>query len=121
MTFQKANNKKTGDEGENIAVVYLSENGYKILERNIRSKFGEIDILARYHNTIVIVEVKTVKGTLFGPAQDLVRYNKQKKLLLLGTWIQSKYIGCSIRIDVIAVDLSENYPKIEHFKNAIFG
>lgn len=52
---------KTGKEGENIACVYLEEKGYAILDRNYRTKFGEIDIVAKSPEGILLfVEVKTI-------------------------------------------------------------
>lgn len=120
MTFDKTKNKDTGDIGEEEAAKYLLELGYKVLERNLRLFCGEIDILAQDKKTVVVVEVKTVRGSGFGLAQDLVRYKKQRKLKLLGRVIEQKYPTKSIRIDVIGVDFSCGLPpKIEHIKNAV--
>ena len=81
--MDKKSNKKTGDLGEEIAAEYLESKGYKILERNYILFLGEIDILAELKKNLIIVEVKTVRGSGFGLAQDLVRFKKQKKLLNL--------------------------------------
>ncbi len=82
MTYNKTQNKNTGNAGEEIAADYLQKQGYKVLERNLSLSFGEIDILASQGKTIVIVEVKTVRGSGFGLAQELVRFKKQEKLKL---------------------------------------
>lgn len=120
MTFDKTKNKDTGDIGEEEAAKYLLELGYKVLERNLRLFCGEIDILAQDKKTVVVVEVKTVRGSGFGLAQELVRYKKQRKLKLLGRVIEQKYPTKSIRIDVIGVDFSCGLPaEIEHIKNAV--
>ena len=109
-------NKFTGNRGEDIAAGFLEKNGYKILERNLTFTFGEIDILAEAPTkTIVIVEVKTVSGSGWGSAHDLVRYKKQKKLKLLALAVEKEYPGCDIRIDVIGIDGD----KIEHIENAV--
>lgn len=113
--------KETGDIGEKIAAEYLESIGYKILERNLKLICGEVDILAQDRRTLVIVEVKTVRGSGFGLAQELVRFRKQKKLLQLGRAIEQKFPDRNIRIDVIGVDFSESEPKIEHIKNAVEG
>ena len=111
-------NKLTGNRGEDQAVEYLEEKGYKILERNITYPFGEIDILAETPSkSIVIVEVKTVSGSGWGSAHDLVRHKKQEKLKLLALAIEKEYSGCNIRIDVIGIDGN----KIEHIENAVEG
>lgn len=119
MAFDKTKNKSTGNLGEDLAANYLVKQGYKVLERNLSLSFGEIDILAQQGKNIVIVEVKTVRGSGFGLAQELVRFKKQKKLLLLGKCIVQQYPNSPIRIDVIGVDFSSGDPKIEHIENAV--
>jgi putative endonuclease len=117
--MNKTQNKNTGDEGEQIATDFIEKLGYKVLERNLRLFCGEIDILAEDKGTIVIIEVKTVKGSGFGSAQELVRYKKQKKLKLLGCAIEQQYPNHSIRIDVIGVHLYEDPPRVEHLISAV--
>jgi putative endonuclease len=120
MTYNKTKNKSTGNEGEEIAADYLLKRGYKVIERNLRLSFGEIDILAEKDKKIIIVEVKTVRGSGFGLAQDLVRFKKQQKLKLLGRAMEQKYPKATIRIDVIGVDYSDREnPVIEHIENAV--
>ena len=117
--MNKTRNKSTGNEGEEAAAGFLVKLKYKILGRNINLKFGEIDILAEDKKTIVIVEVKTVRGEGFGLAQELVRYKKQEKLRLLAPALSQQYPDRTIRIDVIGVDYSSGEPKIEHIINAV--
>lgn len=60
-------NRKLGNAGEDLACRYLQKEGYKILERNKHySRFCEIDIIAKYKNTHIFVEVKTRKSDAFG-------------------------------------------------------
>jgi len=120
MAFNKKLNKSTGNLGEDLATDYLKKLGYRVIERNLRLSFGEIDILAQDKKTIVVVEVKTVRGSGFGLAQELVRFKKQKKLKLLGRYIEGQYPKSPIRIDVVAVDLSATIPRIEHIENAVY-
>ena len=120
--MDKTKNKAVGSEGEGLAVEYLRSKRYKILKRNYQLFCGEIDILAEERRTIVIVEVKTVRGSGFGPAQELVRRQKQDKLRILARVIEQEYPTRPIRIDVIGIDLSDpDKPKIEHLENAIWG
>lgn len=121
MTFNKSKNKSTGNEGEDIAAQYLEDKGYKIIDRNVVLPYGEIDILARQKNSIIIVEVKTVRGAGFGTAQDLVRFKKQNKLRLLARGIVQQYPSKTVRIDVVGVDLTESPPVIEHIESAVEG
>ena len=61
------NNRDFGNIGEDLACDYLRKNGYQILERNKHfSKLCEIDIIAKFKNKIVFVEVKTRKTNAFG-------------------------------------------------------
>ncbi len=103
-----------------MAAEYLLKNKFKIIERNLNLKVGEIDILAEDRGAIVIVEVKTVRGSGFGLAQDLVRFKKQNKLKLLAKAVEQKYPNKTLRIDVIGIDYSTFPPIIEHIKNAVY-
>ncbi len=119
--LDKTKNKQTGNLGEDTAADFLLTKGYKILARNLFFAFGEIDILAEKDRSIVIVEVKTVRGSGYGLAQDLVRFAKQNKLRLLARAVEQQYPGKTIRIDVVAIDLSGSAPKIEHIESAVEG
>jgi len=120
--MDKKRNKSTGDIGEQMAAEYLEKSGYKILARNLKLFCGEIDILAQDRSSIVIVEVKTVRGIGWGSAAELVRRKKQQKLRLLASAIAREYPGQNLRIDVVSVDFSDfgDY-KISHLKNAVEG
>ncbi len=119
--MNKTYNKMTGSEGEIIAAKYLQSIGYKILGRNIELGIGEIDILALDKKVVVLVEVKTVKGTGYGPAKDLVRRAKQEKLRNLARVLEQKYPKRTIRIDAIGVHLMFDPPEIEHIVSAVEG
>lgn len=118
--MNKTKNRNTGNLGEDIAAKYLENKGYKILERNYELFLGEIDILAKDRKTIVIAEVKTVRGAGFGLAQELVRYKKQNKLRNLARALEQEHPKSTVRIDVIGVDLSDpSNPEVEHIENAV--
>ena len=78
------NNRQFGNFGEEIAVKYLQDNGYKILARNVHySRFCELDIIAQYKKTIVFVEVKTRKNNDFGTPMEAItktKYDNIKKV-----------------------------------------
>ncbi|GAB6183354.1 YraN family protein [Thermodesulfovibrio hydrogeniphilus] len=104
-----------GREGEKLAAEYLNKKGYKILETNFRTKFGEIDIVAKNKDFIVIVEVKTRLSDKFGEPELAVDYRKQQKLKKLALYYL-KHIGKEypVRFDVIAIKGSE----IHHIEDA---
>ncbi|MCX6809654.1 MAG: YraN family protein [Candidatus Berkelbacteria bacterium] len=119
MDFTK---KISGQFGEDEAAKFLKRSGYKIIERNLRIKFGEIDILARpknKKNVIVVVEVKTKSTREFGEGFEMVNYFKQKKLLNLAKILQTEYPDKTIRIDIISVDTSQEPAEIKHFESAV--
>lgn len=109
-------NKIIGQQGEDIAVHHLEAKGYKILERNLRLKIGEIDILAEQNNILIIVEVKSGRTGKFDMAIFRIGPQKQAKLRNLALALEQIYPNKNIRIDAINVDLSGN---ITHIENAI--
>ena len=80
MTFPK---KELGARGEELAVRYLKNRGYRILERNYRIKLGEIDIIARDRNTLVFVEVKARSSNRFGHPKSAITPQKQRKISMV--------------------------------------
>jgi len=111
--------KQLGASGEDLAENYLKKKNFKILDRNLNFKFGEIDILAQDSEDIVIVEVKTKSGDEFGAPQEEVDYFKKKKLWNLARAVSQKYPDKNIRIDVVAIEIGGNKPNIEHIENAV--
>lgn len=70
----------TGKRGEELAEKYLSKLGYEILERNYRSRFGELDLVARHQNVIIFVEVKTRTTIRQGLPCEAVNKEKQHRI-----------------------------------------
>lgn len=106
--------KEIGDVGEEMAARYLVNNGYRIVQRNYRTRYGEIDIIARDGLCLVFVEVKKKNSVRFGFPAEMVTAQKQKKLISMA---ESYLYGLNYRgrwrIDVIGI-LGE---KIDHLKN----
>lgn len=73
-------NKKFGEKGEDLAVEYLIKSGHKILARNFHSRFGEIDIVSVFDQTIYFNEVKSRSSSKFGFPQDAVTRSKLEKI-----------------------------------------
>ena len=77
------NNREFGNKGEDLACEYLVKNGYEILERNKHfSKLCEIDIIAKFKNKVVFVEVKTRKSDAFGTPMEAITKTKYNNRFL---------------------------------------
>lgn len=123
------NRQKLGRWGENCAAEYLSGLGYTVIDKNVRTPYGEIDLIAQAapenspdEITTVFVEVKTRSSQSFGYPEEAITARKRENLLsavdhylqensdLMGDW----------RIDVIAIEqYSNKAPIISHFENAV--
>ena len=75
-----AGNLEFGKAAENAAAEFLKAKGYKILERNYKNKFGEIDIIARQDGVICFVEVKARHSLNLGVPQEAVSTRKQRQI-----------------------------------------
>lgn len=114
---EKDSSIKIGKKGEEDAVKYLKKNKYEILERNFRTKAGEIDIIAMKNDVVVFVEVKKRNNSSYGAGFDAVDLKKQQKIInaaQIYISFQKKEKKC--RFDVISID-NKN---INHIENA-FG
>lgn len=106
MTLKK---KELGAKGEEIAVRYLQSREYKILERNYRIRFGEIDIIAEQGENLVFIEVKTRADKYFGSPFESVTMRKQKQLSKVALEYISKkdWHNRPARFDVVGIELQE--------------
>lgn len=116
----------SGRFGENEAAKFLSQKGWKIIERNYRTRFGEIDIIAACGKYLVFAEVKTrMAGSLILP-REAVDFRKRQRIIATARMYLSNHgIGdLQPRFDVIEVGLSDNknfrVKKINIIENA-FG
>ena len=111
------NNRKTGNAGEDLACRYLQKQGYEILERNKHySRFCEIDIIAKYKDTTVFVEVKTRKTNAFGTPAEAVTKSKYENIKKGVQFYLSENKVKNFRIDLISTTLKPQLA-IEHLKN----
>ena len=82
---QKSGTKKTGDDAERIAEHFLTQQGLKLVARNYRCRYGEIDLVMRQAETLVFVEVKLRKTTSgkvnFGGASASITLSKQARII----------------------------------------
>jgi putative endonuclease len=115
--------KETGAMGERIACDFLSKNGYLILEKNYRCHEGEIDIITKHAGTLVFVEVRTKKSSLFGSPEESITPAKQEKLKVLAQLYIQEHdnLACPWRIDVVAIEMKRDgkVSRIQIIENAV--
>jgi putative endonuclease len=93
-----------GQQAEDLACRYLRERGYQIVDRNWRSAFGELDIVARDGGTLAIVEVKARSGSTFGGAEAaLAPYKRERIVTASRAYLARCEADLPVRFDVVAV------------------
>ncbi len=109
-----------GKQGEELAISYLKSKGFKILEKNQRNRFGEIDIIAKDHGTLVFIEVKTRTSEAFGNPIQGINEKKQERLrhLAMRYMADKGLIEQEVRFDVLGILQTKKETKIEHIPNA---
>lgn len=116
--------KNLGQLGEKLAVNLLKNERYSIIEKNWRSKIGEIDLIAKKDGVTVFVEVKTIyKNKNFVPEDHFTNFKINKLYKLAQTYFLLKKLPPeNYRFDLIAVELfldNEDQYEIRHYENVI--
>ena len=109
-----------GIVGENIACAELLQRGYAILERRYRTRYGEIDIIARDGDVTVFVEVKTRTGNDFGDGAEAVTPWKQRRIAKMAVDFLARHRlnDRPCRFDVVAVDVSGAATTVDVYTHA---
>lgn len=113
-------NQRVGAWGEEIAAIWLTERGHLILARNIRTPYGEIDIIAKKDDITVFVEVKTLTASQnFFPEHNITTRKREHMLNAAQHYSAEQEID-HWQIDVIAIEGKlGTSPVITHFENAL--
>ena len=108
-------------KGEELATEFLKRKGYKIIERNFRKGYGEIDIIATKKNVLVFVEVKTRTSNKFGTPLEQISHFKLKSLIKTEQFykVLNPKFPETMRIDAISVIIDKNTgtETIDHIEN----
>jgi putative endonuclease len=109
-----------GKTGEDLACAELRRRGYAILDRRYRTRFGEIDIVARDGDVTVFVEVKARNGREFGGGAAAVTAWKQRRVaqMAIDYVARHRLHDRPCRFDVVALEFTDGEPKIEVFRSA---
>ena len=115
-----AHNQKVGSWGEGVAAEYLKEHGNVIVARNVRTPYGEIDLVAERDGITIFVEVKTRTSKSLGPPEISVTPRKQEHMLAAAEHYAQEHEIDHWQIDVIAVEgKPSEHPNFTHFENAL--
>jgi putative endonuclease len=130
---KKGKKNETGAYGEQIALTYLKNKGFSILDTNYLKKWGEIDIVARRTGLIHFVEVKTVSyetkqllmaavshGT-WRPEENVTEFKLKKLSRVIESWLLEKRCNADWQIDVVAVRIvpRERYATVRYLPNVV--
>jgi putative endonuclease len=113
-------NQTVGGWGEKVAAGYLEDRGYSVIARNVRTPYGEIDIVAEKDGFTIFVEVKTRTSSSLGPPEISVTPRKQAHMLAAAEHYTQENEIDHWQIDVIAVEGGPGKrTQFTHFENAI--
>ena len=112
-----------GPWGESLAASYLRKKRYEILACNYRTRFGEIDLIAKDRRAIVFVEVKLRKDAAYVQAREYVDSQKQNRIRTTASiWLQNYPTDLQPRFDVIEIYAPQGIqtvqPEIIHLEDA---
>ena len=113
-------NQRIGKWGEDTAAEYLTQHGYEIIARNIRTPYGEIDIVARQGDMTIFVEVKTRTSNKMGLPEESITPRKREHMLAAADHYSAEHEIDHWQIDVIAIEGKPGSKSvITYFENAI--
>ncbi len=113
---------KLGTQGERIAAAHLESLGLMVEDRNYRTRFGEVDLIARDGEERVFVEVRTKRSTAFGTPEESLTPRKQARLIHAAEEYLAErgLAGASWRVDLVAITLQPDGPAhISHIESAV--
>lgn len=116
-------NRIKGGEGEEIAAQFLREKGYKILDQNNSTKWGELDLIASQGDTLLFVEVKLKTTERYGTPEEMIgksklaQIKKTAEMYLLNNPDMAKAFD---RYQIDAVCIVEETGRITHYENLTF-
>ena len=112
-----------GQEWEDVAGKHLEKAGYRIVDRNFRTKVGELDFIARDGDVLCFIEVKARRSIRFGPAAEAVTLEKQRHVhRAAAAYLQRHHLSDAVcRFDVVAIDDHEEGARVEILRDAFRG
>jgi putative endonuclease len=119
----EVNRRQLGATGETAAAQFLAAKGYEIIDRNVRFRVGELDLIARDGETLVFVEVKTRLSHRVGTGEEAITPAKQRQLVRLAELYLAAMGGPQplCRFDVVIVTAAAGGWQCHHLPHAFLG
>jgi putative endonuclease len=115
-----SHNQRIGKWGEETAVEYLTHKGYEIIGQNVRTPYGEIDIIAKQGNITLFVEVKARTSNKMGLPEESITTKKREHMVACAEHYAAEHGIDDWQIDVISIEGKPGTePVITYFENAI--
>ncbi len=118
-----ASNQSLGRWGESLAASYLENLGYSLLERNVRTPYGELDLVTRQGLVTVFIEVKTRTSAKYGLPEASITQKKRNHLLASALAYLQEHpdLDGDWRVDVVSIERTNTLhePIITHFENVL--
>jgi len=120
MERKEVDRRELGEIGETLAASYLTTRGWQIVDRNVRFREGEIDIIAERGGILAFVEVKTRRSTAFGSPAEAVTWRKQRRIRALATrYLADRHPRAgTIRFDVVDIARDRGGFTVTHLEGA---
>jgi len=116
-----AQHNELGKKGEQLAVDYLLEHNYDIIERNYRFDKAEVDIIAKKGTILAIIEVKTRSTKDFGNPEEFVKPKQIQRLVkAVDEYVTVNDLDVEIRFDIIAIVKNGKDYEVEHIEDAFY-
>lgn len=113
-------NQRVGAWGEESAVGYMTKRGCEIVARNVRTPYGEIDIIAKYEGVTIFVEVKTLTSSMNFYPEHNITARKREHMLNAAQHYAAEHEIDHWQVDVIAIEGRPGAePLVTHFENAL--
>ena len=113
-----SSNQISGNFGEKLTSEFLAKNGFRVLHRNYRKRYGEIDLIAEKNEVIAFVEVKFRQNEYFS-LSDVITHSKQKKIILAAKHFifMNNFADKIFRFDVALIIKESDDFKINYIEN----
>ena len=118
MAMTNMHNKELGAQGEKKAQAYLILHGWKIIEKNYVTPFGEIDIIAKKKDILAFIEVKTRLSDIYGAPSEAVDARRKRRYIMgANYYLTNKNLDLTVRFDIIEILCG----KLNHIENAFYA